>query len=697
MYKRPESKRNPTRKLLEFSAAGASLIVFIYAVVSLELGEKFDAALRSYFGVGSEPVLLVMTALFFAFIFYFSNKYFKLAADLRGNQRRLAKALAEKTYEADLNSPKISFDGLKIQEVLDGAPDLIIQVNEDFRIVWANNHAKENYHGIVGDSCHSVIWERSEPCESCYCKKAMQTGKVEKVIKKQPLGGGGTVEYWECIAAPMRDKDTGSVGAILFLRNISDRIRFQEANNLLASIIESSEEAIIGATVGKEIISWNAGAKKMLGYEFHEALGKPVSLLSIAGSESIINDAFEKVKRDSMIYRFKTLLEDKRGGLIRASTSMSPVKNSSGEVIGVSLICRDITGEAVAEEALRESERRLRQMAETIQDSFWLYDWIEKRTLFVSPAYEKIWGRPVANLENDRFDWLNAVCESDVERLRDSLNKIEENDGFDETFRIVRADGSVRWLQNRAFTIRDSFGKLYRVAGVVQDITEQKAAEEELKESREKMRKLARHLESVREEEKKRVAFEIHDELGFALTALKFDAQWIGKKFGDNEKLLEKTKDMAEQIVGINRKIREISTQLRPSSLDHFGLVAAAEQQVEEFQKRTSIRCKLRVEPEDISIGEKTSTAVFRILQEALTNVARHSKATRADVSLIKTDESIILEVKDNGVGIPPDAIVGDKSFGLLGMRERASGIEGVLTIDNNEEAGALIKLVAPI
>ncbi|GAG52308.1 unnamed protein product, partial [marine sediment metagenome] len=185
------------------------------------------------------------------------------------------------------------------------------------------------------------------------------------------------------------------------------------------------------------------------------------------------------------------------------------------------------------------------------------------------------------------------------------------------------------------------------------DITEKKQAEEELWRSREEMRNLSAHARSAREEERTSIAREIHDELGQALTALKMDLAWLANEFPDGqEQLPERMRAMNKLIDGSIQTVKKLSTRLRPGVLDDLGIAAALEWQAGEFQKRTGIRCSLRVEPEDVAVDRDVATAVFRVFQEALTNIVRHAGASRVSTTFKREREGLVLRVRDNGRGI---------------------------------------------
>lgn len=243
----------------------------------------------------------------------------------------------------------------------------------------------------------------------------------------------------------------------------------------------------------------------------------------------------------------------------------------------------------------------------------------------------------------------------------------------------------------------------YLMKPVVPEILKSKVAvfvelhrkSERLRESEEKLRRLAAHLISVREEERAHIAREIHDELGQVLTGIKMEVGWLAKRLKEPA-LLEKTDSMSKLIDSTVQTVRKIATGLRPEMLDDMGLVAAVGWQAKDFQKRTGIRCRVKLPPETARLDIDVSTTAFRIFQEILTNVARHSRATRVDIDLGVTDDQVSLEVADNGIGIAEDALHGKKSLGLLGMHERALLFGGEVNISGSPGHGTRVSVTIP-
>ena len=230
-------------------------------------------------------------------------------------------------------------------------------------------------------------------------------------------------------------------------------------------------------------------------------------------------------------------------------------------------------------------------------------------------------------------------------------------------------------LKHRLSRLSPAVNRALREA---EDRAKHRRAEEQLRESHEQLRALSVYLQSVREEERTRIAREVHDELGQALTSCKLDLSWIAGKLPRGLKpLLAKTKALSAHIDSTIQMVRRISTELRPGVLDHLGLAAALEWQANEFQTRTGIRCDVHSRVREPLLDRDLDTTLFRIFQETLTNIIRHAGATQVTVDLKESKGRIILDIRDNGRGISEDEISKPESMGLLGMRERAALLGG--------------------
>ncbi|HEY7162459.1 MAG TPA: PAS domain S-box protein, partial [Acidobacteriota bacterium] len=395
----------------------------------------------------------------------------------------------------------------------------------------------------------------------------------------------------------------------------------------------------------------------------------------------------------------ETVRIKKNGERIDVSMTASPIKNQAGEVIGISKIARDITKEKQDADKLRRSETQLKAAQRIAQMGSWEWD-LNSNCFTWSQELYRIYG--VNPAEQITFERFIELVHPDDRRLVQSF--FESKRMFSIEHRIVRPDNEQRYIQIRAEVVSDPGGSPTSLMGIAQDVTDRKRSDEQLRSSREQLRALSAHLQFIREEERSRIAREVHDELGQVLTALKMDISLLNHKLLESSAILprkmlyEEIKSMSKKVDITIKSVRKIVTELRPEVLDHLGLKAAIEWQAQEFQTRSGIDCKLDPHMESIEMDDRDGeTAIFRILQEALTNIARHSGATKVEIFLNQQNDGITMEVRDNGRGISEADLSKSRSFGLLGMRERALFLGGDVEVKGSPGFGTSVKVQIPV
>jgi signal transduction histidine kinase len=260
-----------------------------------------------------------------------------------------------------------------------------------------------------------------------------------------------------------------------------------------------------------------------------------------------------------------------------------------------------------------------------------------------------------------------------------------------------RLDGTPMRIEGDYMVIYDDRGRIAGHFGIQRDVTDRYLATEQIAASRQQLRALASRLQKVREEERTEMAREIHDELGQALTGLKLDISWMKHRLPRDHEMMAQCASIIERIDQTANTVRRIATKLRPSVLDQLGLAAALEWQGQEFGARTGIPVSMDVSADGAAIPDDLGSSAFRILQESLTNVARHAKATRVTIRLSQTAALLTLQISDDGVGCTPTCFEGTRSLGLIGMRERALACGGELSISGAPGRGTTVLLRVPL
>ena len=386
-------------------------------------------------------------------------------------------------------------------------------------------------------------------------------------------------------------------------------------------------------------------------------------------------------------------------------------RNRLGENRQILGSSEDITERKRVEEELKKRENLLQKVFDVLPVGLWFTD-KDGKLLRGNPAGVKIWGaEPKVNLsELGIFKARRLPSGEEIEpedwALAHTVRK--KITIIDEMLEIDAFDGKKKIILNYTAPVLDDQGAIQGAVVVNLDITDRKQAEEELRASRSQLRALAARLQQIREEERLMVAREIHDEMGGGLTGLKMDLSWLLGKMGDADTCearvalmdrIQTSNTLIDQMIHI---VRRISTDLRPSVLDDLGLIAALEWQLSEFTSRTEISHEFATTFKDVNMEDDTAIAVFRIFQEALTNVVRHSRATKVAVVLregersLFGDESFVLEIRDNGRGITEEEILNPGSLGLLGMKERVLTFGGELSISGEPGGGTALVLKIP-
>lgn len=261
--------------------------------------------------------------------------------------------------------------------------------------------------------------------------------------------------------------------------------------------------------------------------------------------------------------------------------------------------------------------------------------------------------------------------------------------------RISSPPGETKWINLRAMPRAMADGTTIW-DGIILNITLSKQREDESLHARELLEKLSGHIQRAREEERTKIAREIHDELGGILTTLKMDLGWLTKRMSDPA-LLERAQAMTRLIMEALHTARRIAADLRPGALDNLGLAAAMEEYAATLLGRLGIECHFTPPEQEVQLDEQRTTATFRIFQESLTNVVRHASATLVEIQCALTPENLCISIRDNGSGMVPDRIPPSQSYGILGMQERAKQLGGELTIDSRLGHGTTVQLSIPL
>ena len=476
--------------------------------------------------------------------------------------------------------------------------------------------------------------------------------------------------------------------------NISERKKAADAikasEEKYRTLVEQASDAIFITDTSGRFITVNTSACQLSQYSEEELLNMTIY------DFAIIEDIQKEPFHFNELQQGKTVITErivKRKEGIPIYVEINAKLLSDGRLL---TFVRDISERKKIEEQAKLLTQQLLKAEEIAQFGF--LDWnLITNDLVLSPQINIIYGisEDVINVA----EFISKVAHpEDKSFINENLElAIKGIKAYNIDHRIIRTDGTIRWLNARGELTRDVSGNPVRLLGTILDITESKLAEEKLKTYNDQLKELTTHMINIREEERKRIGREIHDELGQQLTAIKMDVAWIDKKVPDKTALLKnKLKNVIALLDGSNHSIRRILSELRPGILDDHGLLDAIKWLGSQFTGNTGIPVKFTTEETEIKLSEPVATCIFRVYQEAFTNITRYAHAGKVSTSLSVIDETIIVTIEDNGKGFDITSLQTKKSFGILGMKERVVSLNGKFELVSSPGKGTKITISLP-
>jgi len=508
----------------------------------------------------------------------------------------------------------------------------------------------------------------------------------------------------DCI---LNDPEAGGVGQRIIDELPLLRQRADRAGVLLASIVESSDDAIISKTLDGIITSWNQGAERVFGYSEDEALGQPITLIMPRDRLDEETRIIESLRRGERIEHFETIRRRKDGSLVAISLTVSPLRDSSGKVVGASKVARDIGGRLRTERALAEQARLLN----LTNDAVIIRDTSDRITYWNRGASEMYGYSSEEAIGSVSHDLFQTVFPEPLDVIEATLKRCGRWSG-----ELVhkRKDGRELIAASRWALDRDSAGSPLFVLETNNDITRQRLSERALRESEEqlrilndsleaKVRQRTRELErrsaevfelsirllSVQDEERRHIARELHDTAGQTMTVLNMKMQRLLQKIKQTAPELTSEPEVIQGLLDkLNQDIRTTSYLLHPPLLDESGLAAALPWYVRGLSERGGIDIRLSISENLGRLPQAMELVIFRLIQECLTNVHRHSGSKTALIRIGRDEGRIRIEVADQGKGISRERLAeiqaGGTGVGIRGMRERVRQLNGEMEIESN-------------
>jgi PAS domain S-box-containing protein len=634
-----------------------------------------------------------------------------------------------KQVEAQLRDSERRF-----REMIDMLPAAIYTTDAEGRLTHFNPAAVE-FSGRVpelGSDYWCVSWKMflpdgtPLPHDQCPMAVALKEGRVidgAECIAERP---DGERVWFTPYPRPLHDSEGRIVGGINMLLDITERKVAERTSGLLAAIVGSSDDAIISMSLAGIITSWNQSAERLFGHNAEEAIGRDITLIIPPDRCEEEAAILERLKQGEHIEHFETVRMRKDGTTFDVSLTISSVKDAAGRVIGASRVPRDITRR-------KEAERTTGMLAAIVDcsdDAIISKDlngvinsWNKgAERMFGYAAREAVGQHITLIIPPDRQEEETSI----IERLK----RGERVDHF-ETLR-VRRDGTPLDISLTISPLRDGEGRVIGASKVARDITERKRADQALRESKERLRSFADELETEvrlrtrelerrnaevldqseqlrdlsnrllrsQDDERRRIARELHDSAGQILTALGMSLANIGQRVTHDPQLAEGVEDSRELVQQLSKEIRTTSYLLHPPLLDENGLPEAIRWYVQGLEGRSDLKIELCISESFGRLPCEVEMALFRIVQECLTNIHRHSGSKKATIRIVRKAETVSLDIQDEGKGIPTEKLVSiqgqNAGVGIAGIRERVRHLRGTVNIQSNP-SGTTISVTLPV
>ncbi len=578
-------------------------------------------------------------------------------------------------------------------DFLDHIADGCISIDADWNIAYMNKKACDLLGCRPKEVTGTNFWKNFPSLE----KEAYGSGLIKAMNEKQHV----RMEYYHCSSKQYFESNfyPALKGVSVIFHDITDKKKAESELSLtslkLNHIYKTIDSSFWGADIVNRRMSYvSPYTETIYGYTEKDFLNNPDlwEQVIIPEDKQLLPGMYSEINRGNPVtveYRIKSA----DGSTRWIETRMTPTLDEQGKMVFLDGITNDVTDRKNAETKLEEQKEFYENVLNILPTDVAVFD-PDHRYLFVNPAAIKNEEYRKFIIGKDDFEYCEyrkrdkSTAEFRRSKFLEAVKKGEPNEWEDS---LKDPDGNIITHWRKMVPVYDKKGDLNMVVGLGIDFTDLKRTEEKLKQ-------LSYHLQNAREEERITIAREIHDELGQRLTTLKLDASLLKKRIlPENKKAHDKIDMMISMLDDTLKTVRRIATELRPSILDDVGLAEALNWQSREFEKRTGIITGFTSLAEKNKFDKNISTQVFRIFQEALTNISRHAKATEVNAVFNTINGYAVLTVHDNGKGFSEQEAKNKKTLGLVGMKERAAMISGALTIESVEGHGTTIELQLPL
>ncbi len=621
-----------------------------------------------------------------------AEKVSKLNTEL---ERRVAERTADlqrayTTLHASEERLRSLFDNASVGVVVMSPQGELVQINDAYLEMAARSRAE-----LIGRNLSDFVHadDRERLLRSL---DELASGRLPGCeLELRAAAAGGSWRHLSMSAVRGPDGEIRQIMALV--QNLADAKEVEEQRD---RFFDRSADMLVIADPRGRFHRANPACERILGYTEEEMCSLDYFQLAHPDERTLVKEELARLAAGEPVGLLEVRMRAKDGQYRDIRWNAAPW-TTPGQVLAIG---RDNTSRRAAERELREQRLMLQRAEQLAQLGSWQYEFA-RNAVRCSQGLQNIAGRRHDAGEMLLEQLLGMLAEGDRERLRGTIESVGQSGKSARlSCSVERPDGSLRTVQTTVDVVRDGNGEIYGVIGACLDVTDVNRTLERLRVSQEQLRALTKKLEHIREEERLAISREVHDELGQMLTALKIDLTLLARDVGGGESAMPAAADVRKALQSMERlvdatidSVRSIAMQLRPELLDAFGLVPAIEWHAADFEDRTKIRCLVEASANEPQLATDVRTAIFRIVQEAMTNVARHAGADLVKVTIRDEGDHVVVAVADNGCGVSHAELARSRSLGVLGMRERAAMIGASFDIRGEPGRGTVVSLRLPV
>lgn len=577
-------------------------------------------------------------------------------------------------------------------------PDYIALHDPDGRYLFLNHYAEGfSEEDVIGKSVYNFVSADSKEVFRRNFEACLKTRQNQSFVYSA-YGNNKDLRIYETHLVPILEN--GKIaGVMAFAVDITERINaevsLRERESGFRSLFENSLIGISAVSHDGRILHANLACATMYGYESPD-----IMIAEVSNVEQLYANPLERkellriLNLNGLVAEMEVEMVRRDGSRFFVLISANEVRDTGGKLLFSQGTHIDLSERRKFEKKIRDASYYARNLIEASLDPLVTIN-IEGRITDVNLATEKVTGIKRESLIGSDF----ADYFTEPERARMGYGLVFLKGVVkDYPLTIRHKNGQTTDVLYNATLFKNEAGEVQGVFAAARDITERKKMEAELRNSKKSLETLNRHLQEVRENERSQIALNLHDDFGQRLTALSLDIAWLKSRMGvQSSGVMKKLDEMRLMINESIESIREVSSFLRPAILYDLGLVSAFEFQLKKFEKQSGIKCQFSYDPEDIVIDNNISLILYRILQESLTNIIRHSEASVTEVDIRLVKKKIEMIIKDNGKGIETEKINSLTSMGITGLKERVRSVDGNVFIKGEKGSGTTIKISIPL